>query len=281
MSDQREWTHIPSPGMGLYHRGQAPSSELLAVLLDIIQDGLCIIDPQMDLIYANTAMQFWYGKDRSEKKCYARYHQRKEPCPDCPALRAFREGTAQTGMQNLETQGRMVGRHRLFCVPLKNRLGEVELVVEYVRDVTDEKIAESSVRLLEKQNLVLQEHLEQSQAKARQAQEQMEQNLGYIIHAIKDSLSSLLDEKTYGRLESQIDRLLDTFGNRQPSLASQLSEQEKAVARYIVQGYVSKEIADALHISKKTVDYHRSNLRKKLILGPEESLRARLEEEWF
>ena len=34
----------------------------------------------------------------------------------------------------------------------------------------------------------------------------------------------------------------------------------------IKEGYTSKEIADALFITKKTVDYHRSSIRKKLDL---------------
>ena len=52
-----------------------------------------------------------------------------------------------------------------------------------------------------------------------------------------------------------------------------MTEQEAAVARYIVNNFVSKEIAEKLHISKKTVDYHRTNIRKKLGLGADENLK--------
>ena len=38
------------------------------------------------------------------------------------------------------------------------------------------------------------------------------------------------------------------------------------VCAMIKEGYTSKEIADALFITKKTVDYHRSSIRKKLDL---------------
>ena len=46
-----------------------------------------------------------------------------------------------------------------------------------------------------------------------------------------------------------------------------LSPAEQKVVGYIQAGKSSKEIARLLHISKKTVDYHRQNIRKKLGLN--------------
>lgn len=46
-----------------------------------------------------------------------------------------------------------------------------------------------------------------------------------------------------------------------------LSPAEQNVVSYIQAGKSSKEIAELLHISKKTVDYHRQNIRKKLGLN--------------
>ncbi len=286
MNDHANWTHIPSPGKVIrYQDGSDLPHELVNILLDIIQDGLCIVDRKMELVYSNLAMQYWYGnhekKASRENKCYVKYHGRKEPCENCPALKAFEQGTPQTGMQILEKNGKVTGRQRLFCVPLLDARGEVFLVVEYVRDITDEKLAESSVQLLEKQNALLQEHLWHSHEETRRAQDMMALKVNYIVNAIKQSLSSLLDEKNYLRIEKQIDRLLDTYENRQSSLASKLSDQEKTIAKYIMEGYVSKEIAEKLNVSKKTVDYHRTNIRKKMMLGPDDNLRQRLEEELY
>ena len=283
MSDHTNWTHLPSPEK--IHRlreGSQLPPELTAVLLDIIQDGLCIVDRQMNLVYSNLAMQYWYGStESSERKCYARYHRRKDPCENCPALRAFDLETPQTGMQILESGGKVTGRQRLFCVPLLDEKGEVFLVVEYVRDITGQKVAESSALLLEKQNSVLQEHLRMSREENRKVQEEADRKLHYILGAVKQSLSALLDEGNFLRMEEQIDRLLGTFDTRNSSLSAKLSDQEKAVARYIVQGYVSKEIAEKMSITKKTVDYHRANIRKKMKLGPDENLRKKLEEELY
>ncbi|MEO1260119.1 MAG: LuxR C-terminal-related transcriptional regulator [Bacteroidota bacterium] len=45
---------------------------------------------------------------------------------------------------------------------------------------------------------------------------------------------------------------------------SRLSEREKEIAKYIVHGYTSKEIANKLNISKLTVDTHRKHIQHKL-----------------
>lgn len=283
MSDQQTWTHIPTPGklQSWQDSGNLPH-ELLSILLDIIQDGLCIIDRQMNVVYSNVAMQYWYGTDDSNAaKCYERFHRRTQPCPDCPALRAFTSGTPQTSMQAMETKGKVTGQQRLFCVPLLDEKGDPFLTVEYVRDISNEKMAESTALLLEEQNAMLQEHLQHSQAAGKRLEEETTQKLNYIVNALKQSLSRLLDQRNYQTLEKQIDRLLDTFADRHSSLSAKLSEQEQAVAGYIMEGYVSKEIAEKLNLSKKTVDFHRTNIRKKMGLGPGDNLRQRLKDELY
>jgi two-component system nitrate/nitrite response regulator NarL len=51
-----------------------------------------------------------------------------------------------------------------------------------------------------------------------------------------------------------------------------LSNQEKEIIKYIVEGKTSKEISDKLNISKNTVDTHRKNIHKKLELTNSGSL---------
>ena len=283
MSNEQFWTHIPSPEkFPTWEDTNKLSEELLFVLLDIIQDGLCIIDRQMNLVYSNVAMQHWYGEDdHTSKKCYERYHGLEQPCANCPAIQAFSSGMPQTGTQILESKGKMTGRQRLYCVPLFNASKEPILMVEYVRDITNEKMAESTALLLEKQNAALQEHLQKSKEESLRLAEETTQHIHYIVDAIKKSMEAFLDERSYQKIESQIDRLLETFENRHSSLRTKLTEQEMAVAGYIVEGYVSKEIADMLGVSKKTVDFHRTNIRKKMMLGPNDNLRQRLKEELY
>ncbi|MBT3176697.1 MAG: response regulator transcription factor [Desulfobacula sp.] len=52
--------------------------------------------------------------------------------------------------------------------------------------------------------------------------------------------------------------------NKSISVVSLLSEREREVLQLIAEGYKSRAIAQKLHISVKTVDIHRTNLKTKL-----------------
>lgn len=51
-----------------------------------------------------------------------------------------------------------------------------------------------------------------------------------------------------------------------------ISKQEKEVIKLIIKGLTSKEIADALFVSKTTIDTHRKNIHKKLEISNSSSL---------
>ncbi|MBL7897265.1 MAG: response regulator transcription factor [Crocinitomicaceae bacterium] len=70
-----------------------------------------------------------------------------------------------------------------------------------------------------------------------------------------DEVSQVLSEKNAsktGMVHSEI------------SLLSQLTEREVEILKLVAQGMTNKEVGDALDISHRTVDTHRTNLMKKL-----------------
>ena len=66
--------------------------------------------------------------------------------------------------------------------------------------------------------------------------------------------------------EKMTGRLLETFSGRKTmdSPLEGLSDRELEVFQLIGQGKTMKEIADELHLSPKTIEAHRSNIREKL-----------------
>lgn len=66
--------------------------------------------------------------------------------------------------------------------------------------------------------------------------------------------------------EKMTGRLLETFSGRKKmdSPLEGLSDRELEVFQLIGQGKTMKEIADELHLSPKTIEVHRSNIREKL-----------------
>jgi DNA-binding NarL/FixJ family response regulator len=60
--------------------------------------------------------------------------------------------------------------------------------------------------------------------------------------------------------------MLEGKGTETSSLLNQLSKREIEIIRYIKEGYSSKQIADQLSLSIKTVEVHRHNILKKMKL---------------
>lgn len=279
--EYKDWKNVPKPGrFPKMLLQEAMGNELLQLILSIVQDGICILNTDLDILYANAAMDYWYGKNEgiARRKCYEVYHNRSEPCEPCPALRAIRTGRPETGASLLENKGRQEGWQRLFCVPVLDQSGEVSLIIEYIRDTTDERKAQASTGLVQQQNKILQEFLTQKDEEIRQREKKIFDNVNILMNSMLDFLKNLLDEESYSAVKQHLELAQRSLTKAPSPLVRKLSEKEYQIAEYIRDGYFSKEIAQELNLSKKTVDYHRTNIRKKLQIGITDNLQQYLKE---
>ena len=249
---------------------------LLTTLLSVVQDGICFLSPELEVLYQNPAMQYWY--ETSEKsygeKCHALYHGRSTPCEHCPAQRAIHSGIMEEQEVLFSKDSRRQGWHKVFCAPVYGEDGQVKLIVEYVRNLTEERAAVLSAELVESQNRALMDMLSQREEEQRRLEQRRAENMNSSISSILRYLKATLDSRSYELISRQLELLKTSMSTTTPEQL--FSGQELAIARDIANGYVSKEIADHMGLSKKTVDYHRSNIRKKLELGPKDDLRQAL-----
>jgi len=94
---------------------------------------------------------------------------------------------------------------------------------------------------------------------------------GYIIkntnaNEIKTALLKVTNNELYFSRqisESLITSLVNKHTMRKSQYNEQLSNREKEILYLICKEYTSKEIADSLYLSEKTVDWHRLNLLQK------------------
>jgi DNA-binding NarL/FixJ family response regulator len=94
---------------------------------------------------------------------------------------------------------------------------------------------------------------------------------GYVMKQeggkkLMEAIRHVLDGKTYVS-EKISAKILDVFSGRQSESASpveRLTDREFQVFQLIGQGLSTKEIADKLHVSAKTVEVHRVNIKQKL-----------------
>jgi DNA-binding NarL/FixJ family response regulator len=99
---------------------------------------------------------------------------------------------------------------------------------------------------------------------------------GYLLKSVRSAdLLSHLRGVVYGEMafsSTIARRVLEAAARRAPPRTpvapalGELTEREVEIVRLIVQGHTNRQIADALALSVRTVEYHRANVTAKLSL---------------
>jgi len=130
--------------------------EFLQNVFDAIQDGLSVLSPDLDIVRVNHWMEEMY-RHRAPiigKKCYDVYQQRTAPCPFCPSLRTFKTGETYTEIVPYPAETEPRGWIELTSFPIKDADGTVRNVIEYVKDITEQRTLEQQLRQTEKMQAI-------------------------------------------------------------------------------------------------------------------------------
>jgi len=112
-----------------------------ALILDSLSEIVDYLDQDLNIIWANKTAADSHGLSKEDligKHCFNLWHNRDEPCKDCPVKRSFETGRFQEG-QIKGTDGRV---WHVAGNPISNEKGEVIGVVETALDITERAIAE-------------------------------------------------------------------------------------------------------------------------------------------
>ncbi|MCJ7463182.1 MAG: PAS domain S-box protein, partial [Thermoplasmata archaeon] len=131
------------------NRSEAAAREgerFLSSVFSSIQDGISVLDKDLNIIRVNQTMEDWYSHKTPlvGKKCYDAYHGRQAQCDSCPSIRTIESGkSAHEVVPKAGPKGEIIGWLDLYSFPLRDsRTGELSGVIEYVRDITDRRKAE-------------------------------------------------------------------------------------------------------------------------------------------
>ncbi len=124
------------------------SERFLQNIFDAIQDGISVLDKDLNILRINNTMIKWYAHAMpfKGKKCYEFYHGRTERCEICPSLRALEKGSLQMDIVPLVESGQSVGWLELYSFPILDAEGNPSGIVEYVRNITERMAAEQALK---------------------------------------------------------------------------------------------------------------------------------------
>jgi DNA-binding CsgD family transcriptional regulator/PAS domain-containing protein len=261
------------------------SKNLLLSTLDCIQDGVSILDTDLNVRYVNTSMKYWYSTPRDfiGEKCYLVYHNRIQPCENCPILNTISKKAPHIGIVKYTQGGRDKGWQELFAIPILNGKDELVGVLEYVRDISYQYKLEHDLnrimeqfQSLEKRNEAISQLLAQRKLEREQLEETIAQNFEKFIKPSLNYLKTRSDAHEVNLVETLIEEIVYPFTKNRSSILDKLTAREMQIVSLIKEGKSSEEIAKTLVVSKKTVDFHRANIRKKLSLQTETGGRINL-----
>jgi PAS domain S-box-containing protein len=124
------------------------SESFLQNIFDAIQDGISVLDKDLNILQVNKTMEKWYAHAMpfKGKKCYEFYHGRTQRCEICPSIRAFEKGNLQMDIVPLVESGQSLGWLELYSFPILDADGIPNGIVEYVRNITERMEAEQALR---------------------------------------------------------------------------------------------------------------------------------------
>ncbi len=111
-------------------------------LLEAIYDGVCVIDKEMRITYANESYRRAYGRDLVGKLCYEAFRGNNQVCSGCPVVECFATGEPSSSQMVRCADGRSRSFFDKKASPLRNDEGETIAAVVVSRDITEQKLIE-------------------------------------------------------------------------------------------------------------------------------------------
>ncbi len=141
-------THLDTTARREAEETVRASETFLKTLMASIKDTITVLDLNLVIRFANgrTLALPRHGEEVLGLKCFEAFHNRAEPCVDCPSLRCLATGEPQSIVKSMRAE-QGIRWIELSVYPIRNGEDAPLIgVVEVARDITDKKSDEDAQR---------------------------------------------------------------------------------------------------------------------------------------
>ena len=126
------------------------NAEVYRTLVERADVGITLIDPDLNIVMANTKQAKAVGRSPDElvgKKCFCEYGGLDAVCPDCQGLKAMASGIPAVSERTGTLKDGRTFAVRLNASPLFDQEGKPRGFIEIVEDVSERKREQDALRL--------------------------------------------------------------------------------------------------------------------------------------
>ncbi len=224
--------------------------QLLHDILLSIQDGVCVLNKDLTIRFANDTVRRWFAPESPVEggRCHEVFRCRTEPCDHCPTLRCLASGRPEHEVIPAPP-GSEVEWLEIFSYPMRDPVsGEVTGAVEFIRDITAVRKAEEEHKRIER----------------RMTEVQRLESLGVLAGGIAHDFNNIL-MAILGNADLAMQELPSGSSGRQHLMeietasrrAAELCRQMLAYAgrgRFVVETFdLNRLIEEMVHLLKTTI----------------------------
>jgi DNA-binding CsgD family transcriptional regulator/PAS domain-containing protein len=255
-------------------------------IVNSIPSGIDIVTKDYKVLFQNKIMLDVFGDCRG-KLCYKEYKNKDKPCSDCPVRRAIKNRRAE----RTELTGADGREYEVLATPIQNPEGTLA-AMGVVVDITEHKRAEKALKQREQElrnkttgldelNAALRVLLKRRNDDKTELEEKILVNVKQLVIPLLEKVKKRrLDSEQMGYLdllESNLNDIISPFLRNLSAKYVNLTPTEIRVAYFIREGKTTKEIAEVMALSPRTIETHRKKIRTKLGLDKsKENLRSHL-----